>query len=265
MSGKDTILVNPKEDDDVPPRQFSFDYSFWSHDCTASNFADQVMVYDSIGSSVLDDAFGGYHSCVFAYGQTGSGKSYTMMGNTTSEEHRGITPRLCEDLFDRIKTKLDAGTSKEWSAKVEVSYMEIYLEQVRDLLNPSENRKKTLKVREHMLTGPYVEDLSTHAVSNFAMVKSLMKEGDKLRTVKATSMNDVSSRSHAIFQIIFTQTITTTAAGSKKAVQTERVSKISLVDLAGSERSGQINARKGSRMKEGNQINKSIVNSQPPT
>ena len=129
--------------------------------------------------------------------------------------------------------------------------MELYLERVRDLLNPS--MKKTLKVREHRVTGPYVEDLSTHAVANFDMIRTLMDEGDKMRTVAATKMNDVSSRSHAIFQLRLTQT-KTTADG----VTAERVSKINLVDLAGSERSGQINKKKSSRLKEGNVINQSL-------
>lgn len=99
--------------------------------------------------------------------------------------------------------------------------MEIYLEQVRDLLDASAKRK--LRVREHKLTGPYVENLSTHAVSNFAMVRALMMEGDKLRTVKATAMNDVSSRSHAIFQIIFTQIQTTSSRGASSSLQAEKV------------------------------------------
>lgn len=119
MSGKDTLLTNPKEDDDVPPRQFSFDYSFWSHNSEDKNYVGQQAVYDSVGNTVLEDAFAGYHSCVFAYGQTGSGKSYTMMGNL-SADHRGITPRLCEDLFERIRAKCDQDPG--WSAKV-LQYM----------------------------------------------------------------------------------------------------------------------------------------------
>ena len=134
-----------------------------------------------MGEAVLADAFEGYHSCVFAYGQTGSGKSYTMMGNPDDKEHRRITPRLCEDLFARISTKAKAEAQDGWSSKVEVSYMEIYLEMVRDLLSVNTNRK--LRVREHASTGPYVEDLSSHAVTNFEQVKALMDDGDKVNNV----------------------------------------------------------------------------------
>ena len=118
------------------------------------------------------------YSCVFAYGQTGSGKSYTMMGaggGGSDNPERGLTPRLCEDLFQQISTKVEAG----WTAKVEVSYMEIYLEMVRDLLSSNPDRK--LKVREHKSTGPYVEDLSSHAVTSYKEVKALMDDGDKVR------------------------------------------------------------------------------------
>ena len=86
---------------------------------------------------------------------------------------------------------------------VEVSYMEIYCERVRDLLNP--NNKGNLRVREHPLLGPYVEDLSKLAVTSFEDILELMDEGNKARTVAATNMNETSSRSHAVFTIIFTQ------------------------------------------------------------
>eukprot|EP00038_Savillea_parva_P009268 m.182364 g.182364 ORF g.182364 m.182364 type:complete len:1142 (+) comp15512_c0_seq1:275-3700(+) len=255
MSGNETILTNPREDDDLPPRKFSFEYSFWSHGKRDAHYTTQADVYAPVGESVLSDAFAGYHTCVFAYGQTGSGKSHTMMGTPSDPIEQGITPRLCQDLFSRIEAQQAA--NPKWFGKVEVSYMEIYLEQVRDLLNPSSTKK--LRVREHSLTGPYVENLSTHAVSDFKMVKALMDEGDKLRTVRATKMNDVSSRSHAIFQIIFSQGTRTVSGKSGKSKElVDKKSKISLVDLAGSERSGQINARNGERMEEGNQINKSL-------
>eukprot|EP00054_Salpingoeca_dolichothecata_P027107 m.197133 g.197133 ORF g.197133 m.197133 type:complete len:1089 (-) comp25865_c0_seq2:49-3315(-) len=247
MTANSTFLTCP-EPSDIPRRQFTFDHSFWSFDRNDPSYANQEMVFNALGKSVLKDAFEGYHSCVFAYGQTGAGKSYSMMGGDGDE--RGIVPRLCEELFLRVEQCQKDG----YSAKVEVSYMEIYLERVRDLLNPSNHRK--LKVREHSSTGPYVEDLTSHAVSNYAMVEQLMNEGNKMRTVAATKMNDVSSRSHAIFQITFTQVQVTTK--HKEQIRTERASKISLVDLAGSERSGLINKGSNARLKEGNVINKSL-------
>ena len=130
--------------------------------------------------------------------------------------------------------------------------MEIYCERVRDLLNP--NAKGNLRVREHPLLGPYVEDLSKLAVTNYQDIHNLMDEGNKARTVAATNMNESSSRSHAVFTIIFTQHKHDADSG----LTAEKVSKISLVDLAGSERAESTGA-KGTRLKEGANINKSLT------
>ncbi|CAB1329718.1 unnamed protein product [Coregonus sp. 'balchen'] len=148
------VISNPKNPKD-PAKSFSFDHSYWSH---------------------TTHAFDGYNVCIFAYGQTGAGKSYTMMGRQ-EEGQEGIIPLLCEELFEKINDN----NKDEISFSVEVSYMEIYCERVRDLLNPK--NKGNLRVREHPLLGPYVEDL----------------------TVAATNMNETSSRSHAVFTIVFTQ------------------------------------------------------------
>ncbi len=135
---------------------------------------------------------------------------------------------------------------------MQVSYMEIYCERVRDLLNP--NTKGNLRVREHPLLGPYVEDLSKLAVAKYADIHDLMDEGNKARTVAATNMNESSSRSHAVFTIIFTQHKHDADSG----LTAEKVSRISLVDLAGSERAESTGA-KGTRLKEGANINKSLT------
>lgn len=134
---------------------------------------------------------------------------------------------------------------------VEVSYLEIYNERVRDLLNPS--TKGNLKVREHPALGPYVEDLAKLIVNNFAEIENLMDEGNKARTVAATNMNETSSRSHAVFTIILSQKIHDTETG----FDSEKVSRISLVDLAGSERAQSTGAT-GARLKEGAEINRSL-------
>eukprot|EP00050_Salpingoeca_kvevrii_P011322 m.14481 g.14481 ORF g.14481 m.14481 type:complete len:1097 (+) comp3373_c0_seq1:389-3679(+) len=253
ISMNDTTTTLAGVDNEGRPlnRQFTFDHSFWSNNPADAHFATQADVYKHIGTEVLTNALEGYNACVFAYGQTGSGKSYTMMGNGDGDD-RGIIPRLCEDLFAQVTAREVDDSS--WNARIEVSYLEIYLERVRDLLGTEEVGR--LRVREHSSTGPYVENLTSHAVTNFENIKSLMEEGNKMRTVRSTAMNDVSSRSHAIFQIVVKQTQTQTNSG--ETVKLERVSKISLVDLAGSERSGQINAGKSDRMKEGNVINKSL-------
>ncbi|XP_065367273.1 kinesin-like protein unc-104 isoform X5 [Calliphora vicina] len=249
FDGTTTAITNPK----VPPnssesiKRFNFDYSYWSHDPKDPDFSTQCMVYKDIGEEMLQHSFDGYNVCIFAYGQTGAGKSYTMMGK--QEEHQeGIIPMICKDLFKRISST----ESEELKYSVEVSYMEIYCERVRDLLNPK--NKGNLRVREHPLLGPYVEDLSKLAVTSYEDIHDLIDEGNKARTVAATNMNETSSRSHAVFTIFFTQRRHDTMTD----LITEKVSKISLVDLAGSERADSTGA-KGTRLKEGANINKSLT------
>ncbi|XP_039364885.1 kinesin-like protein KIF1B isoform X3 [Mauremys reevesii] len=225
MQGNSTSIINPKNPKEAP-KSFSFDYSYWSHTSPEDPcFASQNRVYNDIGKEMLLHAFEGYNVCIFAYGQTGAGKSYTMMGKQ-EESQAGIIPQ--------------------------VSYMEIYCERVRDLLNPK--NKGNLRVREHPLLGPYVEDLSKLAVTSYTDIADLMDAGNKARTVAATNMNETSSRSHAVFTIVFTQK----RHDTETDLCTEKVSKISLVDLAGSERADSTGA-KGTRLKEGANINKSLT------
>ncbi|XP_053160558.1 kinesin-like protein KIF1A isoform X16 [Hemicordylus capensis] len=247
MTGNTTTIINPKQPKETP-KSFSFDYSYWSHTTPEDiNYASQKQVYRDIGEEMLQHAFEGYNVCIFAYGQTGAGKSYTMMGKQEKDQ-QGIIPQLCEDLFSRINDT----TNDNMSYSVEVSYMEIYCERVRDLLNPK--NKGNLRVREHPLLGPYVEDLSKLAVTSYNDIQDLMDSGNKARTVAATNMNETSSRSHAVFNIIFTQK----RHDAETDITTEKVSKISLVDLAGSERADSTGA-KGTRLKEGANINKSLT------
>ncbi|XP_026069609.1 kinesin-like protein KIF1A isoform X10 [Carassius auratus] len=247
MSGNTTTIINPKAPKET--KSFNFDYSYWSHTSPEDiNYASQQQVYRDIGEEMLLHAFEGYNVCIFAYGQTGAGKSYTMMGKQEKDQE-GIIPLLCEDLFTKIN---DNNTDNNMSYSVEVSYMEIYCERVRDLLNPK--NKGNLRVREHPLLGPYVEDLSKLAVTSYNDIQDLMDSGNKARTVAATNMNETSSRSHAVFNIIFTQK----RHDSETDNTSEKVSKISLVDLAGSERADSTGA-KGTRLKEGANINKSLT------
>ncbi|XP_044301290.1 kinesin-like protein KIF1B isoform X7 [Varanus komodoensis] len=247
MQGNSTSILNPKNPKEAP-KSFSFDYSYWSHTSPDDPcFASQNRVYNDIGKEMLLHAFEGYNVCIFAYGQTGAGKSYTMMGKQ-EENQAGIIPQLCEELFEKINDN----SNEEMSYSVEVSYMEIYCERVRDLLNPK--NKGNLRVREHPLLGPYVEDLSKLAVTSYTDIADLMDAGNKARTVAATNMNETSSRSHAVFTIVFTQK----KHDVETNLSTEKVSKISLVDLAGSERADSTGA-KGTRLKEGANINKSLT------
>ncbi|XP_026234078.1 kinesin-like protein KIF13B isoform X2 [Anabas testudineus] len=250
---KNQTILNPaganlgKGDSRNQSKVFAYDYCFWSMDETdKEKFAGQEVVFQCLGESLLHNAFQGYNACIFAYGQTGSGKSYTMMG---SGDQPGLIPRLCSALFERTQKE----QREEESFTVEVSYMEIYNEKVRDLLDPKGGRQ-TLRVREHKVLGPYVDGLSRLAVASYKDIESLMSEGNKSRTVAATNMNEESSRSHAVFNIILTHTLKDLQSGTSG----EKVSRLSLVDLAGSERAAKTGAA-GERLKEGSNINKSLT------
>ncbi|CAG7560095.1 unnamed protein product [Fusarium equiseti] len=247
MKGNQTVITAPegKGVKDSGPKAFAFDRSYWSFNKDDPNYAGQSNLFDDLGLPLLDNAFEGYNNCIFAYGQTGSGKSYSMMGYG---KEIGIIPMICQDMFTRIDEIQKDGKTK---CTVEVSYLEIYNERVRDLLNPS--TKGNLKVREHPSTGPYVEDLAKLAVNSFQEIEHLMDEGNKARTVAATNMNQTSSRSHAVFTLMLTQK----KLDTDTKMSLEKVAKISLVDLAGSERATSTGAT-GARLKEGAEINRSL-------
>ncbi|RIB23929.1 hypothetical protein C2G38_1958650 [Gigaspora rosea] len=257
MEGNQTIITRPTESTDPgnakavakkgeeDVKSFTFDKSYWSFDKNDPNYATQAHLYNDLGEDLLNHAFGGYNTCIFAYGQTGAGKSYSMMGYG---EDKGIIPLTCCELFNRIDRNNDTTVTYQ----VQVSYIEIYNERVRDLLNPK--NKGNLKVREHPTLGPYVEDLSKLIVNSFQDIENLMDEGNKARTVAATNMNETSSRSHAVFTLLLTQK----RHDAETNMDTEKVSRISLVDLAGSERANSTGAT-GARLKEGANINKSLT------
>ncbi|XP_077428296.1 kinesin-like protein KIF16B [Vanacampus margaritifer] len=249
MDATRTSISNPKLSDGTsgdPSKTFTYDFSYDSADARSSAFVSQEKVFLDLGRDVLKAAFEGYNACVLAYGQTGSGKSYTMMGNPGDA---GLTPRICQGLFSRIA---DAARRDQASFRTEVSYLEIYNERVRDLLRRKPSETYNLRVREHPKDGPYVEDLSKHLVQNYSDVEELMEAGNLKRTTASTGMNHVSSRSHAIFTLNFTQ------AKFDAEMPSETLSKIHLVDLAGSERADATGAT-GVRLKEGANINKSLV------
>ncbi|XP_064489753.1 kinesin-like protein KIF16B isoform X2 [Ornithodoros turicata] len=252
MQGNKTTITNlkvvqPGANDELGRervKEFTFDYSYWSVDNKDPHFVDQEQVFKDLGQEVVDNAFQGYNACIFAYGQTGSGKTFTMMG---SHDNEGLIPRICQELYARMKSNQNSGTT----FRTEVSYLEIYNEKVKDLLK-REATMHNLRVREHPKLGPYVQDLSRHLVMDYADVQELMTRGNSHRTTASTAMNDVSSRSHAIFTLNFTQ------ATLNRDMPSETVSKVNLVDLAGSERADSTKAT-GQRLKEGGHINKSLV------
>ncbi|KAG1654163.1 Kinesin-like protein KIF16B [Nymphon striatum] len=250
MNQNITTIINPKQHTTVQGEiakeqkyDFSFDHSYWSANANDPNFMSQKQVFEDLGKEVVDNSFEGYNSCIFAYGQTGSGKTYTMMG---SSESVGLIPRICEEMFTQMSSKKNLGTTY----RTEVSYLEIYNERVKDLLK--QQQKHSLKIREHPKVGPYVQDLSKHLVMDYEDIQELMRKGNLQRTTASTNMNDVSSRSHAIFTISFTQ------AKFNQDMPSETISKVNLVDLAGSERADASGAT-GKRLKEGAHINKSLV------
>ena len=194
----------------------------------SEKYADQKKIFSTVGKQVLDNAWEGYHCCLFAYGQTGSGKSYSMVGYVANQ---GIVPISCEEIFKKI----EQNKSEDKIFEVQVSMLEIYNEKVQDLLIPPKQRPNGgLRIRESKLLG----------------IK--MEEGYQNRTIGSTLMNATSSRAHTIVTIEFRQI---TILAKKRS---EKLSRINLVDLAGSERTG-ITGATGERLKEGCNINKSLL------
>ncbi|XP_035688755.1 kinesin-like protein KIF28P [Branchiostoma floridae] len=238
MVGNTTTIKDPANLSEEG-RKFTFDFSYWSHDgyrerddgylekaSAGSNYADQSMVFEDLGRGVLDNAWKGYNCSLFAYGQTGSGKSYSMVGYGNN---KGIVPITCEQLFVGIDEKKQNPDAKDVEFQVSVSMLEIYNEQVRDLLNPkTASIKGGLKVRQHPSKGFYVEQLVTAPVSSYDDIDRKINEGTRNRTVAATNMNATSSRAHTIVAINFSQ-----KAPNEAGQSMTKSSVINLVDLAG--------------------------------
>jgi len=254
MPGQNQTKIH---DENGKERTFTFDHSFWSHDGykvlddgylqpVDEEYADQKKVFDAVGRQILENAWEGYHCCLFAYGQTGSGKSYSMVGYGAN---KGIIPISCDEIFKRIGENKQPDKSFE----VQVSMLEIYNEKVQDLLiRPDKRPQGGLKIRESKVLGIFVDGLSKYPVTSYEQISKKMDEGYNNRTIGSTLMNATSSRAHTIVTIEFRQ-ITMLAKR-----RSEKLSMINLVDLAGSERSGATGAT-GDRLKEGCNINKSLL------
>ena len=202
----------------------------------------QVDVFDYSIRPTVDDILNGYNGTVFAYGQTGAGKSYTMMGSDMDDEHgKGVIPRIVQQIFASI---LASPSNIEYT--VRVSYMEIYMERIRDLLVPQNDN---LPVHEEKNRGVYVKGLLEVYVSSEEEVYEVLRRGGSARAVSATNMNAESSRSHSIFVVTVNQKNVET--GSMKSGQ------LFLVDLAGSEKVGKTGAS-GQTLEEAKKINKSL-------
>uniref|UniRef100_A0A7S0EHV7 Kinesin-like protein n=1 Tax=Hanusia phi TaxID=3032 RepID=A0A7S0EHV7_9CRYP len=186
----------------------------------------------------------GYNGTIFAYGQTGTGKTHTMEGVWEVPELRGITPRSFSFMFEQIDGMRNV------SFLIRASYLEIYNEEVRDLL--SKDPSKKLDLKEDMEKGVYVKDLTQHIVRSHKDCEQVMLAGKRNRSIGATLMNAESSRSHSVFTIVVESS--KNDAGGESHV---RVGKLNLVDLAGSERQGKTGAT-GDRLKEATKINLSL-------
>ena len=240
-------------------RWFEFDAVF---DGTSTQ--DDVYTKSGIQNSIVNDLFQGYNATILAYGQTGAGKTFTM-GN----ENDGLIPRCCQDVFDTIDTKCD-------DAVVEMSYLEIYNEEIRDLLTSndvsadstankvsSSTATPSLRLREMVNGDVYAEGLTCQRVTSSQQIQQIMDVASSKRMVAATAMNATSSRSHAMAIITITGILRTLSSTGDSPAESNTInkkfkSKLTLVDLAGSERIKKTGAA-GDRRSEGININKSLL------
>ncbi|CAA7012978.1 unnamed protein product [Microthlaspi erraticum] len=231
------------------------------HTFTFDSIADpestQDEIFQLVGAPLVENCLAGFNSSVFAYGQTGSGKTYTMWGpaNGLLEEHlngdqRGLTPRVFELLFARISEEQVKHAERQLNYQCRCSFLEIYNEQITDLLDPSQ---KNLMIREDVKSGVYVENLTEGYVKNLKELSQLLIKGLANRRTGATSVNAESSRSHCVFTCVVESHCKSAADG----LSSFKTSRINLVDLAGSERQKSTGAA-GDRLKEAGNINRSL-------
>ncbi|XP_031256347.1 kinesin-like protein KIN-12C [Pistacia vera] len=229
-----------------PETRFTFDD-------VACETISQEKLFRVAGLPMVENCLSGYNSCMFAYGQTGSGKTYTMMGEINEVEGKlsedcGITPRIFEYLFSRIRTEEENRRDERLKFSCKCSFLEIYNEQITDLLEPSSTN---LQLREDLKKGVYVENLTEYNVTTVNDVLDLLLEGAANRKMAATNMNSESSRSHSVFTCIIE------SQWEKDSMTHFRFARLNLVDLAGSERQKSSGAE-GDRLKEAANINKSL-------
>lgn len=230
-----TLKILPKEELSHP-QEFSFDWIFPIK-------SSQDIVYKKSSKPIIKAVLEGFNGTVLAYGQTASGKTFTMTGlDLESKEQHGIIPRMVKTVFKHIQK---AEENIEFILKI--SYCEIYMEKIRDLLNPGKNN---LKIRENKTQGIFIEDMIEVSVASEEEIFDIMKLGGKNREVSATNMNAGSSRSHAIFILSVMQT--------NSIDLSTKIGKLYLVDLAGSEKVGKTNVT-GKHLEEAKKINTSLT------
>ncbi|KAM4612758.1 kinesin-like protein KIF17 [Polymixia lowei] len=222
---------------DEPPKQFTFDGTYFTEQTTE-------QMYNEIAYPLVEGVTEGYNGTIFAYGQTGSGKSFTMQGVSEPAVQRGVIPRAFEHIFESIQC------AENTKFLVRASYLEIYNEEIRDLLG--HDTKQRMELKEHPERGVYVRDLSMHTVHSVRECERIMEQGWRNRSVGYTLMNKDSSRSHSIFTIHL-EICSTDVTGEDRL----RAGKLNLVDLAGSERQSKTGAT-GERLREATKINLSL-------
>ena len=230
-------LRNPNLGPTDPIKTFTFDAVY-------DRNSKQLDLYAETFAPLVDSVLDGFNGTIFAYGQTGTGKTYTMEGIKNDAENRGVIPNSFEHIFSHI------AKSENQLYLVKASYLEIYMEDVRDLL--AKDQTKNLELKERPDTGVYVKDLSTFVCKSISEIEHVMNVGNQNRSVGRTNMNEHSSRSHAIF-IITVECSEQDTSGESHI----RVGKLNLVDLAGSERQAKTGAV-GERLKEATKINLSL-------
>uniref|UniRef100_A0ABM5EJ80 Chromosome-associated kinesin KIF4A n=1 Tax=Pogona vitticeps TaxID=103695 RepID=A0ABM5EJ80_9SAUR len=223
-------------------KPFTYDYVF-------DPSAEQEEVFNTCIVPLIKGIFKGYNATVLAYGQTGSGKTYSMGGAYTAEQENdpsvGVIPRVIKVLFQEMKEKTG------WQFSLKISYLEIYNEDILDLLSPAKDRTSQISIREDPKEGIKIVGLTEHVVTSARETVLCLEQGNNSRTVAATAMNTQSSRSHAIFTMSIEQK-------SKDDANTSFHCKLHLVDLAGSERQKKTKAE-GDRLREGININKGLL------
>jgi len=232
MGGIDYLRLDKSKD-----KSYAFDCAY-GPECTSED------VYEGTTKRVIRAVIDGFHGSCFAYGATGSGKTYTMLGD---EAMPGVMPRAIRDLFAFAEQEDD------WTWRFSMTYIEIYNERVKDLLNPMTGTD--LDVREDARKGTVIAGAVEVAVSSLQELMELMNRGSLYRTTEATNCNEVSSRSHAVLQI--------TCSGVEKYLDgtgptKKQLSKLSMIDLAGSERAYKTD-NTGQRLREGRNINRSLL------
>ncbi|XP_075702361.1 kinesin-like protein KIF19 [Rhinoderma darwinii] len=236
------VLMDPMEDpDDILRANRSREKSYM-FDVAFDYSATQDTVYRLTTKGLIEGVISGYNATVFAYGPTGCGKTYTMLG---TDREPGIYIRTLNDLFKAIEE-----TSDDMEYEVLMSYLEIYNEMIRDLLNPALGY---LDLREDSKGVIQVAGITEVSTINAKEIMQLLMKGNKQRTQEPTAANKTSSRSHAILQVTVRQ-----KNRIKNITQEVRVGRLFMIDLAGSERASQTQNR-GQRMKEGAHINRSLL------